>query len=204
MDLFEYPPELCSKPLALIGVTGLDTLNNAVHRTIWEAFSNSRRQYRASVQFKLLDPAHEFPPMKPKRTSYDWYIPKGILKRNWMNKHLSELPAVVVIFYELDWDDQLWNEKSIECSSRVQSVRAALQGRNTRIAVILVQQTAPLPTGEDMLAAERAAALCTSCELNPSLCLFCLMEIICKGTLTDWRMHFMTWLRIIIIMRLAM
>ncbi|XP_069669154.1 trafficking protein particle complex subunit 11 [Periplaneta americana] len=165
-DPFDFPPELCSKPLALIGLTGLDTLNNAVHRAIWDAFSNSRRQYRAPVQFKLLDPAHEFPPMKPKRNSYDWYIPKGIIKRNWMNKHLNEMPAVVVIFYELDWDDPFWNEKSIECSSRVQSVRAALEGRNTRIAVILVQQTAPLPTGEDMLAAERAAALCTSCELN--------------------------------------
>ena len=57
------------------------------------------------------------------RTSYDWYIPKGILKRNWMRKHLNELPAVVVIFYELDWDDQFWNERSIECASRVQSVR---------------------------------------------------------------------------------
>jgi hypothetical protein len=57
------------------------------------------------------------------RTSYDWYIPKGILKQNWMNKHLNELPAVVVIFYELDWDDPLWNEKSVECASRVQSVR---------------------------------------------------------------------------------
>lgn len=165
-DVFDFPPELCSKPLALIGLTGLDTLNNAVHRAIWDAFSSNRRQYRAPVQFKLLDPAHEFPPMKPKRTSYDWYIPKGILKRNWMNKHLNELPAVVVIFYELDWDDPLWNEKSIECASRVQSVRAALEGRNTRIAVILVQQTAPLPTGEDMLAAERATTLCTSCELN--------------------------------------
>lgn len=66
MDPFDFPPELCSRPLALIGLTGLDTLNNAVHRTIWDAFSSNRRQYRAPVQFKLLDPAHEFPPMKPK------------------------------------------------------------------------------------------------------------------------------------------
>lgn len=65
-DVFDFPPELCSKPLALIGLTGLDTLNNAVHRAIWDAFSSNRRQYRAPVKFKLLDPAHEFPPMKPK------------------------------------------------------------------------------------------------------------------------------------------
>jgi hypothetical protein len=44
--------------------------------------------------------------------------------------------------------------------------RAALDGRSSRIALILVQQTAPLPTGEDSLADERAAALCTGCELN--------------------------------------
>jgi hypothetical protein len=43
---------------------------------------------------------------------------------------------------------------------------AALDGRSTRIAVILVQQTSPLPTGEDILADERAAALCTGCQLN--------------------------------------
>nr|CAD7408851.1 unnamed protein product [Timema cristinae] len=166
-DSYDFPIELQCKPLALVGLTGLDIINNAIHRAIWEAFSNNIRSDRASVQFKLLDSAHEYPPVKPKRNSYDWYIPKGILKRNWMNKHLNEVPAVVVIFYELDWDDVLWNEKKIECSSRVQSVRASLEGRNTRIAVILIQQTAPLPSGEDMLAAERATALCTSCELNP-------------------------------------
>ncbi|XP_067008734.2 trafficking protein particle complex subunit 11 [Anabrus simplex] len=163
---FDFPVELCSKPLALIGLTGLDTLNNAVHRAIWDAFSNNRRPDRAPVQFKLLGPAHEFPPPKPKRSAYEWYIPKGILKRNWINKHLNEIPAVVAIFYELDWDDPQWNEKRIECASRVQSMRVALDGRNTRIVVVLIQQTAPLPTGEDMLATERATALCTSCDLN--------------------------------------
>lgn len=44
--------------------------------------------------------------------------------------------------------------------------RAALEGRNTRITVVLIQQTLPLPVGEDVLAAERAASLCASCELN--------------------------------------
>lgn len=57
------------------------------------------------------------------RNSYEWYIPKGILKRNWMKKHLKEIPAVVVIFYDLDWDDPDWPEKKIECTSRVQSIR---------------------------------------------------------------------------------
>lgn len=57
------------------------------------------------------------------RNSYEWYIPKGILKRNWMNKYLHEIPAVIVVFYDLDWHDTQWNEKKMECSSRVQSLR---------------------------------------------------------------------------------
>ncbi|RZC34292.1 trafficking protein particle complex subunit 11 [Asbolus verrucosus] len=164
----DLPPELCAKPLALVGVSGLDTLNNAVHKSIWETFSNNRRADRAPVLFKLIGNAHEFPVIKPKRNSYDWYIPKGILKRNWMNKHLFEIPAVIVIFYDLDWNDSLWNEKMIECASRVQSLRAALEGRNTRIAVVLIQNTLPLPPGEDVLASDRAISLCASCELNAS------------------------------------
>lgn len=32
--------------------------------------------------------------------------------------------------------------------------------------MVLIQSTPPLPTSEDVLASERAAALCASCELN--------------------------------------
>ncbi|KAJ8983242.1 hypothetical protein NQ317_011651 [Molorchus minor] len=156
----DLPPEICVKPQALVGFSGLDIVNNAVHKAIWEIFSSNRRVERAPIQFKIISNAHEF------RTSYDWYIPKGILKRNWMSKHLYEIPAVMVIFYNLDWNDSLWNEKMIECASRVQSMRAALEGRNTRITVVLVQNVLPPPVGEDILASERAVALCSSCDLN--------------------------------------
>merc|ERR1719361_3383309 len=77
----------------------------------------------------------EFPQMKQRRTSYEWFIPKGILKRNWMSKHLELIPSVVVIFVELDWNDPDFNEKKKECASRVQSVRAILAGRGTKIAI---------------------------------------------------------------------
>uniref|UniRef100_A0A6P7H0Z7 Trafficking protein particle complex subunit 11-like n=1 Tax=Diabrotica virgifera virgifera TaxID=50390 RepID=A0A6P7H0Z7_DIAVI len=162
----ELPPEVTVKPLALVGVSGLDIVNNAVHKSIWETFSSNRRIERAPVLFKLIDNAHEFPVIKPRRTSYDWYIPKGILKKNWMNKHLYEVPAVIVIFYDLDWNDPQWSERMIECASRVQSMRAALEGRNTRLTIVLIQNSPPLPPGEDALAAERAAALCSSCDLS--------------------------------------
>lgn len=122
-DQCDLPPELTAKPLALVGLSGLDTLNNAVHKAVWDTFTGNRRVERGQVQFKLIDNAHEFPIVKPKRNSYEWYIPKGILKRNWMRKHLNEIPAVIAIFYDLDWNDVQWNEKVIECASRVQSMR---------------------------------------------------------------------------------
>ena len=87
-----------------------------------------------------------------------------------MSKHLNELPAVVVIFFELDWSDVDWNEKKLECAGRVESVRTTLAGRGTKLAVVLIQKepAAGLPS-EDTQAgsqAERAAGLCSACELS--------------------------------------
>ncbi|XP_023290786.1 trafficking protein particle complex subunit 11 isoform X2 [Orussus abietinus] len=162
----DLPPELVAKPLALIGVMGLDITSNPVHRSIWDAFSNNRRTDGVPVRFKLLNDNHAFPMVKPKRNSYEWYIPKGILKRNWMPKYLHEIPSIVAVFYDLDWNDATWNDKKIECASRVQSLRAVLDGRSTKIAVVLIQHCAPPPPdAEDVVATERAAALCGACEL---------------------------------------
>ncbi|XP_044015517.1 trafficking protein particle complex subunit 11 isoform X2 [Aphidius gifuensis] len=170
--MFDLPPELVAKPLALIALTGLD-ISNTVHRSIWDAFSNNRRPDSHPIQFKLLQQSHVFPVSKQKKNSYEWYTPKGILKRNWMTKYLNEIPSVVVFFYDLDWNDPQWNEKKIDCSSKVQSLRSSLDGRNTKIAVVLIQKSSSVsssPTdNEDTLTSDRATSLCTSCELQGKL-----------------------------------
>lgn len=49
-------------------------------------------------------------------------------------------------------------------------LRNALEGRSTKIAVVLIQHcTQPPPGSEDALAAERATAVCGACELPPKL-----------------------------------
>lgn len=165
-DYTEFPPEIILKPLALIGLSGLDAVNNAVHKEIWDAFSNNRRADRTPVRFKLLNNTFEFPVVKPKRNSYEWYIPKGVLKKNWIHKRVSLIPAVVVIFYDMDWNDPQWNEKIIECASKVQSIRAAVEGHATRVAVVVIQSRLSPPPSEYMLGAERAQALCAACEIQ--------------------------------------
>ncbi|XP_056140033.1 trafficking protein particle complex subunit 11 [Lampris incognitus] len=163
---WELPPELCCRPMAFVALTGLDVVYNAVHRAIWDAFCANRRADRVPISFKVLPGDHEYPKCRTKRTSYEWYIPKGILKTGWMNKHLNLVPALVVLFYELDWDDQQWKEKQSECATKVEIVRTSLQGRNTKVAVVLIQKKTPLPPGEDLVASERAAALCNACDLS--------------------------------------
>ncbi|KAH1003355.1 trafficking protein particle complex subunit 11 [Dendroctonus ponderosae] len=156
------PAELRAAPLALVGFSGLDLVNNAIHKAIWDTFHN--RSERGAVLYQSISNTHKFPVLKPRRNTYDWYIPKGILKRNWLAKHLQQVPALIAVFFDLDWKEPQWTEKMIECASKVQSMRAALEGRDTCIVVVLIQSQAPMP--EDPLAAERAVALCSSCELN--------------------------------------
>ncbi|KAM4707991.1 trafficking protein particle complex subunit 11 [Discoglossus pictus] len=163
---WDFPVELCCRPMAFVTLTGLDVTYNAVHRAIWDAFCANRRADRVPISFKVLPGDHEYPKCRTKRTSYEWYIPKGILKTGWMNKHLNLVPALVVVFYELDWDEAQWKEKQLECATRVEIVRQSLQGRNTKVAVVLIQKKTPLPPGEDVIASERAAALCNACDLS--------------------------------------
>ena len=40
-----------------------------------------------------------------------------------MQKHLYSVPALVVLFYELDWDDPQFKEKQNECVSQLEKVR---------------------------------------------------------------------------------
>lgn len=163
----ELPVELQRRPTGLVGLTGLDVTYNAIHKLIWDSFYNNRRSDRVPLQFKVFAGDHEYPKCRTnKRQSYEWYIPKGILKSGWMNKHLTMVPAVVVVFFDLDWDEPLWKEKQMECATRVEIVRNSLQGRGTKVAVVLIQKNAPLPPGEDMVAAERAASLCSACDLS--------------------------------------
>lgn len=163
---WDLPPELCCRPMAFVAVTGLDVVYNAIHRAIWDAFCTNRRADRVPISFKVLPGDHEYPKCRTKRTSYEWYIPKGILKTGWMNKHLNLVPALVVLFYELDWDDPQWKEKQSECATKVEIVRTSLQGRNMKVAVVLIQKKTPLPPGEDLVASERASALCGACDLS--------------------------------------
>uniref|UniRef100_A0A182K588 Trafficking protein particle complex subunit 11 n=1 Tax=Anopheles christyi TaxID=43041 RepID=A0A182K588_9DIPT len=169
LDASALPSELLTTAAPLVGLSGLDVQRSAVHKTVWDAFNNAKKPDTESIQYKLLPANYEFPVSKPKHQSYEWYTPKGILKRNWMLKHLHVLPAVVVLFQDLEWNDPKWTEKQLQCAATIQVLKNSLQGRNTRIAIALLQRSNHLQLGEDMLASERAAQLTSNCDINAKM-----------------------------------
>ncbi|XP_069942864.1 trafficking protein particle complex subunit 11 isoform X3 [Cherax quadricarinatus] len=163
-DPYGLPPEVTTPPHALIGMMGLNITEKATHKAVWEAFALNRRTDRTPLHFRLFSNDFQMPPMKPKRQSYEWYVPKGILKSNWISKYLYHVPALVVLFYDLDWNDTSWTDKKNDLATRVHTLKSVLGSRNSRVALVLIQSGISVP-GEDTGAAEKAATLCTACDL---------------------------------------
>ena len=75
-------------------------------------------------------------------------------------QHLQFVPAVVVLFYDLEWDDPQWTERCGDLASKVDAVRTSLQGRATKIGLVLVQKNAGLPGDQDLDQQQKAHMLC--------------------------------------------
>uniref|UniRef100_T1IXF1 Trafficking protein particle complex subunit 11 n=1 Tax=Strigamia maritima TaxID=126957 RepID=T1IXF1_STRMM len=172
MNPGELPSEFAVRPTTFVALTGLDVVHNAIHKSVWDTFVSNRRPDRVPIVFKVLDGDHEYPKGKSKRSSYDFYVPKGILKTNWVKKHLYLVPSLVVVFYDLDWDDPMWNEKKMECETKIEIVRAALDARDTKVALVLMQKNSIVP-GDDGTTKAAAMSICSACDLSTN-CLFVL------------------------------
>jgi len=113
-------------------------------------FSSNRGLDRHALNFSLLSPdSLDFPVAKPPRTSYEWFLPRGILKRNWIKKHLELLPSVVVLFFT--------NPSITSVSSTVGKVKMALTGRQTKLAVVILQEVVEQDT---------VTSICTECSIS--------------------------------------
>lgn len=69
---WDFPVELCCRPMAFVTLTGLDVVYNAVHRAVWDAFCANRRADRVPISFKVLPGDHEYPKCRTKVPSGLW------------------------------------------------------------------------------------------------------------------------------------
>lgn len=63
---WDFPVELCCRPMAFVTLTGLDVVYNAVHRAVWDAFCANRRADRVPISIKVLPGDHEYPKCRTK------------------------------------------------------------------------------------------------------------------------------------------
>ena len=43
-----FPEELITRPLGYVALTGLDVVNNAMHKAVWGTFTVNRKQEKVS------------------------------------------------------------------------------------------------------------------------------------------------------------
>ncbi|CAF4925577.1 unnamed protein product [Rotaria sp. Silwood1] len=156
------PEELSIVPRGLVCLANLNTRQHPVHRSIWELLDKERAN--APLRYRLVDIDEQYPRSKAKRATYEWYVPKGILKTNWMHKHLHLVPSLIVIFFELDWNDSLFKDKQIELKNKIDMVRTNLDARAAAISVVLLQNKNSFPTVDDVYSSERDQMANTLCN----------------------------------------
>uniref|UniRef100_A0A7I4YAL7 Foie-gras_1 domain-containing protein n=1 Tax=Haemonchus contortus TaxID=6289 RepID=A0A7I4YAL7_HAECO len=159
MDPVEAGDCLGGRPQQLIFLTGLDPNNRESHSALVSTFG-VRSQDRPPLNLRLVSAELELPLGSEKLTG------RGILRRDWPSKYLDRVPALIVLFLDLDWDHPSWSEKKTEAESKCASLRSSAT-HGSRLAVVLLQQRAvPIPS-DDPLATERAHELCQICRLTP-------------------------------------
>lgn len=90
---FRMPEALTSSSLLLpfMGLTGLDTTHNAVHRTIWEVFKDSRKDGKHKIHYRTFPLDHIYP--KPSR---DFVVRRACTDRLACCAHRHSLYCVAV------------------------------------------------------------------------------------------------------------
>jgi hypothetical protein len=62
---------------------------------------------------------------KERRTSFEGFIPDGILRANWMWRHYNEIPSSIAIFFDWSEDDPEWRQKEGDLCIKLENVRFA-------------------------------------------------------------------------------
>ncbi|EYC26833.1 hypothetical protein Y032_0010g987 [Ancylostoma ceylanicum] len=159
MDPVEAGDWLVGRPQQLVFLTGLDPNNKESHSALVSTFG-VRTPDRPPLNLRLVTGELDLPQKSEKKGG------KGILRRDWPLKYIERVPALIVLFLDLDWDHSSWLEKKTEAESKCASLRASA-GQASRIAVVLLQQRSVPTSGDDPLATERAHELCQICHLTP-------------------------------------
>ncbi|KAI4981505.1 hypothetical protein ZWY2020_021997 [Hordeum vulgare] len=149
----DYPEELRTPPVSLVSIVGCPEM----HATISAALSSQQPPMNtlALPDFAkaniLSRTARSRDPLAPPQTA------TGILKKDWLLKHRTRVPAAVAAMFRADQvtgDPAQW----LQACSDLENLKSIIQGRHSKLVVILVQTEAGDELGEEVMVALRKRA----------------------------------------------
>ncbi|XP_044951966.1 trafficking protein particle complex subunit 11 [Hordeum vulgare subsp. vulgare] len=149
----DYPEELRTPPVSLVSIVGCPEM----HATISAALSSQQPPMNtlALPDFAkaniLSRTAKSRDPLAPPQTA------TGILKKDWLLKHRTRVPAAVAAMFRADQvtgDPAQW----LQACSDLENLKSIIQGRHSKLVVILVQTEAGDELGEEVMVALRKRA----------------------------------------------
>ncbi|KAI8541026.1 hypothetical protein RHMOL_Rhmol08G0030600 [Rhododendron molle] len=150
----EYPEELRTPPVALVAVVGCPELHTAISTHLHSeqppintlALPDFSKISVVAKRAKEGSEAGQF---------------SGILKRDWLLKHRTMVPAVVAALFGSDHvngDPAQW----LQVCTDLENLKAVIKGRNIKLVLVLVVQS----TSKDEISEDRMIALRKRAEVD--------------------------------------
>jgi len=150
---------ILSNPTPLVGLVSQDSLPPCVSQE-WDLIRPLSKSHIEDVLKKQLRPvanknmnllslslAEPLPPSKPTRTTYEGYLPQGLIRYDWIHKHTACIPELVLFCFEYIYGLPLQEQEQ----EWLKTYNSFLEKNSTRapralVAVFLPEQIARLHT----------------------------------------------------------
>ncbi|KAL1820489.1 hypothetical protein ACET3Z_015358 [Daucus carota] len=147
----EYPEELRTPPVALVSLVGCSDL----HASILTHLHTEQPPIHTLAlpdfsKISLFAKAHK------ERTSMS-APPVGVLKKDWLLKHRTKIPAVVGALFSsahISGDPAQW----LQVCTELENLKVVIQGRNIKLLLIVVVRSSLLDISEDRMISLRKRA----------------------------------------------
>ncbi|KAJ8643617.1 hypothetical protein MRB53_005365 [Persea americana] len=146
----DYGEELRTPPVALVCLVGFPDL----HQTI-SSFLHSEQPPINTLALPDFSKITLF--ARKNKESRDASRPMGILKREWLAKHRTKVPAIVAALFgsdQVSGDPAQW----AHVCNDLDNLKAEIRGRNIKLVVVLVQSSLKDEVSEDRMIALRKRA----------------------------------------------
>jgi hypothetical protein len=151
----EYPEEMRTPPVSLVALVGCPELHNSI--------STHLHSEQPPINTLALPDFSKISVMAKthKENSSNSSPPAGILKRDWLLKHRTRIPAVVAVLISSDHvsgDPAQW----LQVCTDLENLKAVIRGRNIKLVLIVSTQSA----SKDDITEDRMIALRKRAEVD--------------------------------------